>query len=245
VINAAEEALAASLVTHLPENLATSQWYCSVPMDLINISLILPHSHLHLFSSVRPNMSPKTIDRVTLGTLLSLLNLRGLYILGFSFIFGMSLWVTFIGGIVTYKALPRNQFSALQQRIFPIYFELNALVSSVLLLAWIYDHDLAIAHFAYPTVPDVAQAYALALVSVSQALNFFWFGPTTSKLLVARLKLEKAEGKDAHDANVSADMKALNAKFARLHGYSSLANLVAFLALGFHGLWIGTYGTTA
>ena len=116
--------------------------------------------------------------------------------------------------------LARNQFSALQQRLFPIYFELNALVSSVLLLGWIYNHNLAIAHITHPTVPDVAQAYALALVSVSQALNFFWFGPATSKyvmwqlhfvtpphsphrLLVARLKLEKTEGKDAHEANVS------------------------------------------
>ena len=82
------------------------------------------------------------------------------------------------------------------------------------------------------------------------------------RLLTARFKLEKEEGKDAHDPNVSlsvtvvpvptnyclkvsADMKKLNAKFARLHGYSSLANLVAFLALVFHGLWIGSYGIGA
>jgi len=57
--------------------------------------------------------------------------------------------------------------------------------------------------------------------------------------------LEKEEGKDAHDPNVSTDMKKLNAKFARLHGYSSLANLIAFLALAFHGLWIGSYGIGA
>jgi hypothetical protein len=73
--------------------------------------------------------------------------------------------------------------------------------------------------------------------------------------------LEKAEGKEADKDNVGvrqiavayapltrthqvSDMKALNAKFARLHGYSSLANLIAFLALAFHGLWIGNYGVT-
>jgi hypothetical protein len=82
------------------------------------------------------------------------------------------------------------------------------------------------------------------------------------RLLTARFKLEKEEGKDAHDPNVSlscdrstcstnnrlqvsTDIKKLNAKFARLHGYSSLANLVAFLALVFHGLWIGSYGIGA
>ena len=37
-------------------------------------------------------------------------------------------------------------------------------------------------------------------------------------------------------------MKALNKLFAQLHGISSLANLTAFLALAFHGLWIGNVG---
>lgn len=77
-----------------------------------------------------------------------------------------------------------------------------------------------------------------------------------------RYKLEKEEGKDASDPNVSlsrdrctcsanyclkasTDMKKLNAKFARLHGYSSLANLIAFLALAFHGLWIASFGVAA
>jgi hypothetical protein len=37
-------------------------------------------------------------------------------------------------------------------------------------------------------------------------------------------------------------MKALNRKFGSLHGVSSLFNLFAVIALGFHGLWIGNYG---
>ncbi|KAI0281597.1 hypothetical protein BGY98DRAFT_190655 [Russula aff. rugulosa BPL654] len=184
-------------------------------------------------------------DRLTFATLLGLLNLRGLYTLGFSIIFGASLWVTFIGGVIAYKTLPRQQFGALQQRLFPVYFNLNAIVSSGLLFAWIRNHSTVIAELAHPTVPDVSQAYALGVVAIAHALNIVCFGPATSKLLTMRLKLEKEEGKDAHDPNVSADMKKLNAKFARLHGYSSLANLIAFIALVFHGLWIGSYGIGA
>lgn len=41
---------------------------------------------------------------------------------------------------------------------------------------------------------------------------------------------------------VSTEMKALNAKFGSLHGISSLANMAAVIALGFHGLWIGNVG---
>jgi len=190
-------------------------------------------------------MSPKASDCLTFATLLGLLNFRSLYTLGFSFIFGMSLWVTFIGGIIAYKTLPRQQFASLQHHTFPVYFKFNAIVSSGLLFAWIRNHSTIIAQLAHPTVPDVCQAYTLGVVAIAHTLNIVWFGPATSKLLTARLKLEKEEGKDAHDPNVSADMKKLNAKFARLHGYSSLANLIAFIAIGFHGLWIGSYGIGA
>jgi len=190
-------------------------------------------------------MSPNASDRLAFTTLLGLLNLRGLYTLGFSFIFGMSLWVTFIGGVIAYKTLPRQQFGTLQHRTFPVYFKFNAVVSSGLLFAWIRNHSTVIAQLAHPMVPDVTQTYALGVVALSHTLNNVWFGPATSKLLTARFKLEKEEGKDAHDPNVSTDMKKLNAKFARLHGYSSLANLIAFLALVFHGLWIGSYGIGA
>jgi len=41
---------------------------------------------------------------------------------------------------------------------------------------------------------------------------------------------------------VSEEMKSLNKKFGMLHGISSLANMGSFIALGFHGLWIGNRG---
>ncbi|KAI9511795.1 hypothetical protein F5148DRAFT_974649 [Russula earlei] len=185
------------------------------------------------------------MDHWTVGKFVGLFSFKGLYTLSFSFVFGMSLWVTFIGGVIAYKTLPRQHFSTLQHRTFPIYFKLNALVSTGLLLVWIRNHSSVITHIAHPTIPDVSQAYALVVAAASQALNSLWIGPATGKLLIVRLKLEKQEGKDAHDADVSAEMKAMNAKFARLHGYSSLANLVSFLALAFHGLWIGNYGISA
>jgi Domain of unknown function (DUF4149) len=176
-------------------------------------------------------------------------------------------------------ALARQHFGTLQHRIFPVYFKCNAIVSSGLLFAWIHNHSTVIAQFAQPNVPDVAQAYALGVVAITHTLNIVWFGPATSKyvtwqllfltppnllhrLLTLRDKLEKEEGKNAHDPNVSlscdrctcltnyclkasADMKKLTAKFMRLHGYSSLANLIGFLSLAFHGLWIGSYGLGA
>lgn len=75
-----------------------------------------------------------------------------------------------------------------------------------------------------------------------------------------RHKLEKEEGKSYNESNVrymncqlsqihvnlyqqvSDQMKALNRKFGKLHGISSLFNLTAVIAASFHGLWIGNAG---
>jgi len=122
-------------------------------------------------------MSTKTTDSLTVETLVGLFSFRGLYTLSFSFIFGMSLWVSFIGGIITHRVLPQRQFGSLQQRLLPVYFKLNTLISSGLLLAWIRNHSTVIPHLAYPTVPDVSQAYALFIVVASQALNLFGLVP--------------------------------------------------------------------
>jgi len=81
----------------------------------------------------------------------------------------------------------QGQFGPLQQRLLPVYFKLNTLISSGLLLAWIRNHSTVTPHLAYPTVPDVSQAYALFIVVASQALNLFWFGPATSKYVTWEL----------------------------------------------------------
>jgi hypothetical protein len=75
----------------------------------------------------------------------------------------------------------RQQFGSLQRSIFPVYFKLNAIISSGLLLAWIRNHDTVIEQIAYPTIPDVSQTYTLAVVVISQALNALWIGPVTSE----------------------------------------------------------------
>lgn len=80
----------------------------------------------------------------------------------------------------------RQQFGTLQHRTFPVYFKLNAVVSSGLLFAWIRNHGGVISQLAHPTVPDVSQAYALGVVALTHTLNIVWFGPATSKYVTWR-----------------------------------------------------------
>jgi len=182
------------------------------------------------------------VEVLTLTSLFSLFSLQGAYALAYSWLFGMSLWVTFFGGVIAYKALPRHMFGALQHKTFPIYFVISMALSSGMLGFWTWTHPDVLQHILTPYVADVAQAYALAAVLLAQSSNFFVVGPLTSKIMFQRHKLEKEEGKQYNEAGISDEMKALNKKFGGLHGISSLANMTAVLALGFHGLWLGNVG---
>jgi len=174
--------------------------------------------------------------------LIGLVNFDSLYLIGYAWLFGMSIWISFFGGVIAYKTLPRQYFSSLQHKTFPIYFVLSILLSSGLLSIWVINHPDVLTHITQPNVADVAQAYALGVVLLSQAVNYFIIGPLTSKTMFQRQKLEKEEGKVYSDPGASADIRALSRRFGTLHGISSLANLGAVIALGFHGLWIGNAG---
>ncbi|KAJ7596638.1 hypothetical protein C8J56DRAFT_917933 [Mycena floridula] len=183
-------------------------------------------------------------ELITFATLRNLpLSHQGLYLLGYAWLFGMSLWISFFGGVIAYKTLPRHQFGALQHKTFPIYFVISVLLSSSLLASWSLTHPSVLTEYRRPLIADVAQAYTLASVLLAQGMNYFVVGPLTSKTMFQRQRLEKEEGKSSNtETPISPAMKALNARFGMLHGISSLANLWAVIALGFHGLWIGSRG---
>lgn len=84
-------------------------------------------------------------------------------------------------GVIAYKSLPRHMFGALQHKTFPIYFSISIGLSSGLLGVWTWSHPDVLTYIYRPNVADVAQAYALATVVLSQASNFFVVGPLTSK----------------------------------------------------------------
>ncbi|KAI1797592.1 hypothetical protein LXA43DRAFT_877191 [Ganoderma leucocontextum] len=182
------------------------------------------------------------VSTLSWSSLRALFSVQGTYQVGFAWLFGMTLWVTFIGGVIAVRTLPRQQFGTLQHRTFPIYFAISIGLSSGLLALWSWSHPLVLTHYLQPTIADVSQAYTLATVLLCQVVNHYVIGPLTSKTMFKRHKLEKEEGKAYNEPGVSEQMKTLNKAFAQLHGLSSLANLTAFIALAFHGLYIGNIG---
>ncbi|KAJ3736876.1 hypothetical protein DFJ43DRAFT_988159 [Lentinula guzmanii] len=182
------------------------------------------------------------VEDITISSLLNLFSFNGLYMILYSWLFGMSLWITFFGGIIAFKALPRQQFGNLQHKTFPVYFVISLGLVSGLLLLWTNAHPDAMTYWDRPLVADVLQVYILISVLIAQGTNYFVIGPMTSRTMFERHRLEKEEGKAYNEPGVSDGMKALNRRFGSLHGISSLLNLSAVLAIGFHGLWIGNAG---
>ncbi|KIK71362.1 hypothetical protein GYMLUDRAFT_66572 [Collybiopsis luxurians FD-317 M1] len=182
------------------------------------------------------------VEQLTVASALSLFSTHGLYMMLYSWLFGMSVWNTFFGGIIAFRTLPRQHFGNLQHKIFPIYFVLSVLLSSGLLLLWTFSHPDVLSYWDRPLVADVSQVYLLISVLLSQGSNYFIIGPMTSKTMFERHRLEKEEGKAYNEPGVSDAMKALNRRFGSLHGISSLLNLWSVIAIGMHGLFIGNAG---
>ncbi|KAG1755055.1 uncharacterized protein EDB91DRAFT_1097048 [Suillus paluster] len=167
-----------------------------------------------------------------------MLSYESVCLLAYVWFYALSVWVSFYGGFIALRTLPRQQFGALQHK----YFTFSTIFASALLGVWTWAHPALLSHLASPFKrPDVAQAYVLASVVALQVCNQFVVGPMTSRTMSQQHKLEKEEGENCNDTEVSDRMKALHAKFRMLRRISSLANVGAFIALTFHGLWIGSY----
>jgi hypothetical protein len=145
---------------------------------------------------------------------------------------------SFIGGPVAYKALPRPQFSQLQQKIVPIYFALQTALPLVLFFT--HPHFSAAILLA-PTSPVWrSTVLPLFLVLATSLANLAMVGPATTKIMRERKAQETKEGKKYYDEGPkSEEMAALNKRFGAVHGVSSMLNLVGLLATGWYGVVLG------
>lgn len=150
-----------------------------------------------------------------------------------------------MAGIVAYNALPRAQFSTLQQATFPYYFAMQTALPIL----------LALTLPAEPTVistrpgslagvldPDnrLHVLTPLAIMLVTALANVAYLGPATTTCLRQRKHHETRDGKRYHDAGPhSQEMQLLNKKFNYLHGASSLINLVGWGAMVWYGFHLG------
>ncbi|XP_009378694.2 transmembrane protein 205 [Pyrus x bretschneideri] len=172
----------------------------------------------------------------TLSTYLKLAHL-----LCFSTAFGAALWVTFIGGIIMFKNLPRHQFGNLQSKMFPAYFTMVGICLAVSAGSFGYLHPWSSS--------SVADKYQLGFLLSSLSFNLtnlFVFTPMTIEMMKQRHKVEREQNigeevgwsKNVQVAKVNPKLAAMNKKFGMIHGLSSLANIFAFGSLAMHSWYL-------
>ena len=113
-------------------------------------------------------------------------------------VLGCQVFQTFIGGIVAYKALPRPQFSSLQQAIFPIYFSIQT--AAPVILALTFPGERTATGFRPSGLSGVLDPQnrvhvltPLITMFVTSLANFVAVGPATTRIMKER----KHQGEEA------------------------------------------------
>ncbi|PQE12941.1 mitochondrial outer membrane protein [Rutstroemia sp. NJR-2017a WRK4] len=163
------------------------------------------------------------------------------HILTYGTLLGTQFFQSFINGIVSYKSLPRPQFSVLQQNLFPIYFSLQTALPAVLAITYPGSKTLM------GTASGLSGAFAetnrwsvlvpLATMFVTGLANLAVLGPATTKIMKERKHQETRDGKKSYDAAPhSKEMERLNKAFGQMHGISSLVNMFSLIATMWYGV---------
>ncbi|KAJ0112982.1 hypothetical protein Patl1_00906 [Pistacia atlantica] len=189
-----------------------------------------------IFSPETFGSNSKGLNSPKLSTLLKLAHL-----LCFSTAWGAALWVTFIGGIIMFKNLPRHQFGNLQSKMFPAYFSMVGLCCAISVASFAYLHPW--------TSSSTTEKYQLGFLLSAFAFNLtnlFVFTPMTIEMMKQRHKVEREENigdevgwtKNREVAKVNPKLAAMNKKFGMIHGLSSLANIMSFGSLAMHSWYL-------
>lgn len=163
------------------------------------------------------------------------------HLLCFATAWGAALWVTFIGGIIMFKNLPRHQFGNLQSHMFPAYFWLVSTCVAVAVGAFAYLHP-------WKTASQIERYQFGFLLSAFgfNLSNLLVFTPMTVEMMRKRHKIERelnigeevGWSKNVEVAKVNPQLAAMNKRFGMIHGLSSLANIMSFGSLALHSWYL-------
>jgi hypothetical protein len=159
-----------------------------------------------------------------------------LHLISYAYWFGTVQWVTWIGGIVMLKNMPRHMFGNVQSKLFPWYFATGTVANLILMYSFYIQYPRAFT-FDFSHMWNNEQGFQVFILEISlicNLLSMFYLGPKTSSVMFERHKLEKEAQSDTRDAK----LKAVNSKFGMLHGISSLVNLTVVGALILHGIYL-------
>lgn len=170
--------------------------------------------------STTPTETANALSKIGKHLILSPKAAATVHLLSFATWFGTVVYTTFIAGITMFKNLPRRTFGKIQSKLFPLYFQLNSLMVGVQILTLT----------AMPDVLSKTSEVSLAVAFVATLLNLLYLEPKSTRVMFDRYSLED-DGK-----RESEEYSKLAKSFGKLHGMSSLANLIALCGGIVHGV---------
>ncbi|KAG7137131.1 putative mitochondrial outer membrane protein like [Verticillium longisporum] len=192
------------------------------------------------------------------------------HIISYGTLLGTTFFHSFVNGITMFRVLERPSFSAAQNALFPIYFALQTALPAILALTYPgSSNPLGVASGLSGLLDESnfrGTLLPIATIFVTGAVNLLVVLPATQKIMAARYaqglthapqppvlprggaskhmtdsRTEKKDGKKSYDpAPHSQEMQALNKRFGKMHGISSLLNLGTFIATIAYGFTLGS-----
>ncbi|KAI0603066.1 hypothetical protein F4775DRAFT_11429 [Biscogniauxia sp. FL1348] len=169
------------------------------------------------------------------------------HVLSYGTLLGTQVFHTFINSLTSIKVLERPQFGILQRALFPTYFGIQTVAPVVLALTYPGSSVLRTALDGTTTSTGIGGVLhasnrwgvlvPLCTIFATGLVNWVYLLPETNKLTAKRRDQEKEDGKKSFDGPPHSEkMKALNKQFGKIHGISSLLNLITLVATVVYGV---------
>eukprot|EP00112_Aurelia_sp_Birch-Aquarium-sp1_P002423 Seg1268.10 transcript_id=Seg1268.10/GoldUCD/mRNA.D3Y31 product="Transmembrane protein 205" protein_id=Seg1268.10/GoldUCD/D3Y31 len=157
-------------------------------------------------------------------------SMKVLHLGSYSIWFGTQFWVTFVAGAVMFYALPRQMFGLVQSKLFPKYFLSGMGMTSITLATYMARNP-----FRMWSGDSKIQGWLLATILASNMASCYIVEPLTTAQMFRCHKYEREHGEKGQEVGVSLSKgleqdktyMELRGKFYRLHGISSLVNMVS------------------
>jgi hypothetical protein len=205
----------------------------------------IQHNHR---STASPQPAPAAMPTTTTASTSLLTSPSPYHITTYGLLMGSQVFHSFVAGPLSFSALPRPQFAVLQATIFPVYFGVQTLLPALLALSYpakpaylSATGSLAGERQSLLHAGSRAELYAMLAIGLMGLANWAVVGPATTRVMRERKGQEVRDGKKSYDKGPHSEaMRALNSRFGRLHGVSSLVNLGAVLATGYYGVLLAS-----
>lgn len=131
---------------------------------------------------------------------------------------------------LSYRALSKPSFIALQKKVFPVYFRLQTMLLIGTIITYPPGSLLSLLRMRV----DLG---IFAIASTTALLNWAKYGPATRTTMIDRY--ERLGGANNENETVNEERRAASRAFSRNHAMSIHLNLLSFGAIVLYGVRLG------